>query len=126
MSEVAKAADAMFPGRAQCVEHHGQIQKLELRVGHMEDCLGEVRGTVRDVKGSVHAIELQIAKQNGTLPRIEETVAAISARLNADEKLGAVNSAVAKTENRLRDRVTWTLIGGIFMALLGITLKLVL
>jgi|GEM_PF-6471787 len=118
MADQAKLDD-VFPGGPPCAAHYAQTQKLDIRVEHVEDCLNDVRGSVHDMKASVREIELHIAKQNGTLPRIESTVAEISKRLRDDEKAGAVSQA----ENRTRDRVTWTLIGGIFVAILGIAMK---
>lgn len=100
-----------------CVEHYSQLQVLDQRVARVEEDL-KALDPIRD---TLHNIEISIATQSTTLPRIEKQMAELASRVSSEEKSTVqthIEHAGAKAKSGVQDKVTWSLLTGIFLALL--------
>lgn len=101
------------------------IHDIDNRLSVVETDVEYAKVDLKEIKNVCSNVQVHLAKQNGTLPRIEEKVNQTSEdiqqfgdRMSIIEQKGAVISVVGK--------VTWGIVGGVIVGTILIIIKILL
>lgn len=94
-----------------------RLAVVETKMNYFEQHLEENQSTLKDIGGKVDGICQHIAKQNGTLPRLEKNVDTLLERVQSNEK--------TMTQNSSRTTIIWSLMSALITGGALLILKLV-
>lgn len=89
---------------------------VETKMGYVEEAIKENKHSLDKIEESVNGIESHISKQNGMLPRIEDSLSMVITRLNETEKTGAIVTT--------RQKLIWASVSAIVTGVAFLIIKL--
>jgi uncharacterized coiled-coil protein SlyX len=99
-------------------EHDTRLVKVETKQGFMEQTLEQNAQRLTSIDQCVKGTQLHIAKQNGVLPGLQETMKTVLKKLDT--------SQTQQTVVATRQKIVWGVLGAAAVTILGILAKILL